>query len=155
MLSTRRDTGNVIIMGKKASARPAAAMKLPGRRGTTPIPDNLRYSLAEPLDMYKEVNTGTNLPAQIDLGSVDGEEYEAPAHGERRRFRQQETYLYRETKALINAGEAEKLPARRCALSAPPKIRPPYHIAFQDLCGTSAEATLEYQPARPIITTVC
>jgi fumarate hydratase class I len=39
------------------------------------IEDNLRYSQNAPLDMYKEVNTGTNLPAQIDLYSVDGDEY--------------------------------------------------------------------------------
>nr|VXZ85166.1 Fumarate hydratase class I, aerobic [Klebsiella pneumoniae] len=38
-------------------------------------PDNLRYSQNAPLDMYKEVNTGTNLPAQIDLYATDGDEY--------------------------------------------------------------------------------
>ncbi|MGU0161164.1 fumarate hydratase [Escherichia coli] len=41
----------------------------------TYIEDNLRYSQNAPLDMYKEVNTGTNLPAQIDLYAVDGDEY--------------------------------------------------------------------------------
>ncbi len=41
----------------------------------TYIEDNLRYSQNAALDMYKEVNTGTNLPAQIDLYSVDGDEY--------------------------------------------------------------------------------
>jgi fumarate hydratase class I len=41
----------------------------------TYIQDNLRYSQNAPLDMYKEVNTGTNLPAQIDLYATDGDEY--------------------------------------------------------------------------------
>ncbi len=41
----------------------------------TYIEDNLRYSQNAALDMYKEVNTGTNLPAQIDLYAVDGDEY--------------------------------------------------------------------------------
>ncbi len=56
--------------------------------------DNLRYSQNAPLDMYKEVNTGTNLPAQIDLYSVDGEEYKflcmAKGGGSANK-----TYLYR------------------------------------------------------------
>ena len=77
VLPTCRDTGTAIIMGKKASASgPAAAMKPPGAGVyNTYTEDNLRYSQNAPLDMYKEVNTGTNLPAQIDLYSVDGEEY--------------------------------------------------------------------------------
>ncbi len=52
-------------------------MKPPLAQGcTTPISeDNLRYSQNAPLDMYKEVNTGTNLPAQIDLYATDGDEY--------------------------------------------------------------------------------
>ncbi len=41
----------------------------------TYIEDNLRYSQNAPLNMYKEVNTGSNLPAQIDLYAVDGDEY--------------------------------------------------------------------------------
>lgn len=66
----------------------------------TYIEDNLRYSQNAALDMYKEVNTGTNLPAQIDLYSVDGDEYKflcmAKGGGSANK-----TYLYQETKALI------------------------------------------------------
>ena len=66
----------------------------------TYIEDNLRYSQSAALDMYKEVNTGTNLPAQIDLYSVDGDEYKflcmAKGGGSANK-----TYLYQETKALI------------------------------------------------------
>ena len=62
--------------------------------------DNLRYSQNAPLDMYKEVNTGTNLPAQIDLYAVDGDEYKflcvAKGGGSANK-----TYLYQETKALL------------------------------------------------------
>ncbi len=70
--------------------------------------DNLRYSQNAPLDMYKEVNTGTNLPAQIDLYSVDGEEYKflcmAKGGGSANK-----TYLYR-NQGPDHPGEAEKLP---------------------------------------------
>ncbi len=63
----------------------------------TYIEDNLRYSQNAALDMYKEVNTGTNLPAQIDLYSVDGDEYKflciAKGGGSANK-----TYLYQETK---------------------------------------------------------
>lgn len=56
---------------------PVVVMKRALARGVynTYIEDNLRYSQNAPLDMYKEVNTGTNLPAQIDLYAVDGDEY--------------------------------------------------------------------------------
>ncbi len=81
ILPTCQDTGTAIIMGKKASAcGPAAAMKPPGAGVyNTYIQDNLRYSQNAPLDMYKEVNTGTNLPAQIDLYATDGDEYKFSA----------------------------------------------------------------------------
>ena len=99
ILPTCRDTGTAIIMGKKASAcGPAAAMK-PPRAGVynTYIRDNLRYSQNAPLDMYKEVNTGTNLPAQIDLYATDGDEYKflciAKGGGSANK-----TYLYRKPK---------------------------------------------------------
>lgn len=64
------------------------------------IEDNLRYSQNAALDMYKEVNTGTNLPAQIDLYSTEGEEYKflfvTKGGGSANK-----TYLYQETKALL------------------------------------------------------
>ena len=67
--------------------------------------DNLRYSQNAALDMYKEVNTGTNLPAQIDLYSVDGDEYKflciAKGGGSANK-----TYLYRNQSAA-HSGQAE------------------------------------------------
>lgn len=62
--------------------------------------------------MYKEVNTGTNLPAQIDLYTVDGDEYKflciAKGGGSANK-----TYLYQKTKALLTPGKL-KLRLKRC-----------------------------------------
>ncbi|QDE47273.1 hypothetical protein EIN43_05985 [Enterobacter hormaechei] len=75
--------------------------------------DNLRYSQNAALDMYKEVNTGTNLPAQIDLYSVDGDEYKflciAKGGGSANK-----TYLYQKPKRCL-PGQAEELPGREDA----------------------------------------
>ncbi len=112
VLPTCQDTGTAIIMGKKGQrvwTGGGDEAALAQGVYNTYTEDNLRYSQNAPLDMYKEVNTGTNLPAQIDLYSVDGEEYKflcmAKGGGSANK-----TYLYQETKALITPGEAEKLP---------------------------------------------
>ncbi len=102
--------------------------------------DNLRYSQNAPLDMYKEVNTGTNLPAQIDLYSVDGEEYKflcmAKGGGSANK-----TYLYQETKALITPAKLKNYLVEKMRTLGTAAC-PPYHIAFV-IGGTSAEATLK------------
>ena len=89
--------------------------------------------------MYKEVNTGTNLPAQIDLYSVDGDEYKflciAKGGGSANK-----TYLYRETKALLTPGKLKNYGGKMRTLGT--AACPPYHIAFV-IGGTSAEATLK------------
>ncbi len=128
-------------MGKKASASgPAAAMKPPGAGVyNTYTEDNLRYSQNAPLDMYKEVNTGTNLPAQIDLYSVDSEEYKflcmAKGGGSANK-----TYLYRD-QGPDHPGEAENYLVEKMRTLGTAAC-PPYHIAFV-IGGTSAEATLK------------
>ncbi|MBN0840462.1 fumarate hydratase, partial [Pseudomonas aeruginosa] len=100
----------------------------------------LRYSQNAPLDMYKEVNTGTNLPAQIDLYSVDGEEYKflcmAKGGGSANK-----TYLYQETKALITPAKLKNYLVEKMRTLGTAAC-PPYHIAFV-IGGTSAEATLK------------
>ncbi|HHC0306585.1 TPA: fumarate hydratase, partial [Salmonella enterica] len=107
ILPTCQDTGTAIIMGKKGQrvwtgGGDEAALS----KGVfnTYIEDNLRYSQNAPLDMYKEVNTGSNLPAQIDLYAVDGDEYKflcvAKGGGSANK-----TYLYQETKALLTPGK--------------------------------------------------
>ncbi|MBQ9076899.1 MAG: fumarate hydratase [Muribaculaceae bacterium] len=101
--------------------------------------DNLRYSQNAPLNMYDEVNTGCNLPAQIDLHATEGNEYKflfvAKGGGSANK-----TYLYQETKALINPKTlvpflVEKMKSLGTAAC------PPYHIAFV-IGGTSAEMNL-------------
>ncbi len=101
--------------------------------------DNLRYSQNAPLTMFDEVNTGCNLPAQIDLHAVDGNEYKflfvAKGGGSANK-----TYLYQETKALLTPEKlvpflVEKMKSLGTAAC------PPYHIAFV-IGGTSAEMNL-------------
>jgi fumarate hydratase class I len=138
-----QDTGTAIVMAKRGhlvltdgddEARLAEGIQ------RTYAEDNLRYSQMAPLDMYEEVNTGTNLPAQIDLFASEGDEYEflfiAKGGGSANK-----TYLYQETKALLNP--------RSLLEFADEKIRtlgtaacPPYHLAFV-IGGTSAELTLK------------
>ncbi|WP_312689315.1 class I fumarate hydratase FumA [Kosakonia sp.] len=143
VLPTCQDTGTAIIMGKKGQrvwtgGGDEAALA----RGVynTYIEDNLRYSQNAPLDMYKEVNTGTNLPAQIDLYSVDGDEYKflciAKGGGSANK-----TYLYQETKALITPAKLKNYLVEKMRTLGTAAC-PPYHIAFV-IGGTSAESTLK------------
>ncbi|APG18471.1 class I fumarate hydratase FumA [Kosakonia radicincitans] len=143
VLPTCQDTGTAIIMGKKGQrvwtgGGDEAALA----RGVynTYTEDNLRYSQNAPLDMYKEVNTGTNLPAQIDLYSVDGNEYKflciAKGGGSANK-----TYLYQETKALITPAKLKNYLVEKMR-SLGTAACPPYHIAFV-IGGTSAESTLK------------
>ena len=83
--------------------------------------DNLRYSQNAALDMYKEVNTGTNLPAQIDLYSVDGDEYKFSASP--KAAVQPTKPIFTETKALLTPGKLKNYRSRRCVPSAPRPAR--------------------------------
>ncbi|EAQ4166007.1 fumarate hydratase [Salmonella enterica] len=143
ILPTCQDTGTAIIMGKKGQrvwtgGGDEAALS----KGVfnTYIEDNLRYSQNAPLDMYKEVNTGSNLPAQIDLYAVDGDEYKflcvAKGGGSANK-----TYLYQETKALLTPGKLKNFLVEKMRTLGTAAC-PPYHIAFV-IGGTSAESTLK------------
>ncbi|CNB94696.1 class I fumarate hydratase FumA [Yersinia similis] len=143
ILPTCQDTGTAIIMGKKGQrvwtgGNDAEALS----RGVynTFIEDNLRYSQNAALDMYKEVNTGTNLPAQIDLYSTEGEEYKflfvTKGGGSANK-----TYLYQETKALLTPGRLKEFLVEKMRTLGTAAC-PPYHIAFV-IGGTSAESTLK------------
>ena len=140
---TCHDTGTAIIMGKTGQrvwtgGGDEAALS----QGVynTYISDNLRYSQNAALDMYKEVNTGTNLPAQIDLYSGDGDEYKflciAKGGGSANK-----TYLYQETKALITPAKLKNYLVEKMRTLGTAAC-PPYHIAFV-IGGTSAEVTLK------------
>ena len=102
--------------------------------------ENLRYSQTVALDMYTEKNTGTNLPAQIDIQAVDGDEYKflciAKGGGSANK-----TYLFQETKALLNPVTLEKFLIEKMK-SLGTAACPPYHIAFV-IGGTSADACLK------------
>jgi len=107
---------------------------------TTYTEENLRYSQTIPLDMYKEKNSGTNLPAQIDIYATDGDEYNflfiAKGGGSANK-----TTLYQETKALLNPEKLEKYLIEKLK-SLGTAACPPYHVAFV-IGGTSAESVLK------------
>jgi fumarate hydratase class I len=102
--------------------------------------ENLRYSQTIALDMYKEKNSGCNLPAQIDIQAVDGAEYKflciAKGGGSANK-----TYLFQETKALLNPETLEKFLVEKMKTLGTAAC-PPYHIAFV-IGGTSADACLK------------
>ena len=99
--------------------------------------ENLRYSQVAPLDMFKEVNTGTNLPAQIDVFATEGAKYEflfvAKGGGSANKL-----FLFQETRALLNPKSLEKFFAEKMLLLGTSAC-PPYHLVFV-IGGTSAEA---------------
>ncbi len=143
VLPTCQDTGTAIIMGKKGQrvwtgGGDEAALTRGVYNAYTE--HNLRYSQTVALDMYKETNTGTNLPAQIDLYSVDGNEYKflciAKGGGSANK-----TYLYQETKALLTPEKLKNFLVDKMR-SLGTAACPPYHIAFV-VGGTSAESTLK------------
>lgn len=137
-----QDTGTAIIHGEKGQQVwtgycDEEALSLGVYKTYTE--DNLRYSQNAPLDMYNEVNTKCNLPAQIDIEATEGMEYRflcvTKGGGSANK-----TYLFQETKALLNPDTlvpflVEKMKTLGTAAC------PPYHIAFV-IGGTSAEKNL-------------
>jgi len=102
--------------------------------------ENLRYSQTAPLDLFKETNTGTNLPAQIDLHAIEGAKYEflfvAKGGGSANKM-----FLFQETKALLNPKSLEKFVTDKLQLLGTSAC-PPYHLVFV-IGGTSAEACMK------------
>jgi len=102
--------------------------------------ENLRYSQTVALDMYKEKNTGTNLPAQIDIMATNGDYYKflfmAKGGGSANK-----TMLYQETKALLTPEKLEKWLIEKMKYLGTAAC-PPYHIAFV-IGGTSADACMK------------
>ena len=138
-----QDTGTATVVGKKGQqvwtgGGDEAALS----RGIyeTYTRENLRYSQTVALDMYEEKNSGTNLPAQIDIYAADGDEYKflfvAKGGGSANK-----SFLFQETKALLNPVSLEKaLVEKMKGLGT--AACPPYHVAFV-IGGTSAEACLK------------
>ena len=137
-----QDTGTSIIHGEKGQQVWTGYCDEEAlSRGVfdTYTQENLRYSQNAPLNMYDEVNTKCNLPAQIDIEATEGMEYKflcvTKGGGSANK-----TYLYQETKALLNPATlvpflVEKMKTLGTAAC------PPYHIAFV-IGGTSAEKNL-------------
>ncbi len=137
-----QDTGTAIIHGEKGQQVwtgycDEEALSLGVYKTYTE--ENLRYSQNAPLNMYDEVNTKCNLPAQIDIEATEGMEYKflcvTKGGGSANK-----TYLYQETKAILNPGTLvpfiiEKIKTLGTAAC------PPYHIAVV-IGGTSAEKNL-------------
>ena len=137
-----QDTGTAIIHGEKGQQVwtgycDEEALSLGVFKTYTE--ENLRYSQNAPLNMYDEVNTKCNLPAQIDLEATEGMEYKflcvTKGGGSANK-----TYLYQETKAILNPATlvpflVEKMKTLGTAAC------PPYHVAFV-IGGTSAEKNL-------------
>ena len=138
-----QDTGTAIIKAKRGqfvltAGNDEAAIS----RGVydTYKSDNLRYSQMAPLDMYREVNTGTNLPAEIEISAVDGDAYKfffmAKGGGSANK-----SYLFQETKAVLNPASMLKFIAEKMDLLGTSAC-PPYHLAVV-VGGTSAEFALK------------
>lgn len=138
-----QDTGTATIMGKKGQqvwtgVRDEEWLSKGVYRTYTE--ENLRYSQTAALNMYDEVNTGTNLPAQIDLYATDGGEYKflfvAKGGGSANK-----TMLWQETKALLTPEKLEKFLLDKMKYLGTAAC-PPYHIAVV-VGGTSAEQNLK------------
>ena len=138
-----QDTGTAIVKAKKGQfVFTGGGDERQIARGVedTYLTSNLRYSQMAPITMYEEKNTGTNLPAEIKISAVDGEEYKflfmAKGGGSANK-----SYLFQETKALLN--EATLLPwVFEKMQSLGTSACPPYHLAVV-IGGTSAEFAVE------------
>ena len=138
-----QDTGTAIVMAKKGQqiwtgADDAAALSEGIRRTYTET--NLRYSQVAPLSMYEEVNTGDNLPAQIDIYAEPGDEYHflfvAKGGGSANK-----SFLYQQTKAVLNPKALLKFLDEKIRTLGTAAC-PPYHLAIV-IGGTSAEMNLK------------
>ncbi len=138
-----QDTGTAIVMAKKGEqvwTNVTDAKHISKGIWETYQKENLRYSQVVPLTMYKEKNSGNNMPAQIDIYSAQGMEYEflfiTKGGGSANK-----TMLYQETKALLNPDKLKKFLIEKMK-SLGTAACPPYHIAFV-IGGTSAESCLK------------
>ena len=138
-----QDTGTATIVGKKGQQVWTGVNDeeyLSKGVHKTYTEENLRYSQTVALDMYKEINTGTNMPAQIDIYATEGMDYKflfvAKGGGSANK-----TLLYQETKALITPANLFKYLVDKMK-SLGTAACPPYHIAFV-IGGTSAEGCLK------------
>jgi len=138
-----QDTGTAIVMGWKGEdvfTGGDDALHLSKGIWETYNEKNLRYSQIVPTAMFEEKNTGSNLPAQIDLAACPGDEYRflfiAKGGGSANK-----TFLYQQSKSLLNEASLRKF-IREKIEDLGTSACPPYHLAVV-IGGTSAEMTLK------------
>ncbi|MCW8826595.1 MAG: fumarate hydratase, partial [Gammaproteobacteria bacterium] len=143
ILPSCQDTGTAIVSAKKGQQvwsgnEDCASLSAGIAESYATL--NLRNSQMSPLTVYEEKNSGTNLPAQIDIEATGGDEYKflfmTKGGGSANK-----TFLFQETKAVLNPQSMhqfllEKLPMLGTAAC------PPYHLAIV-IGGTSAESNLK------------
>ncbi len=143
VLPTCQDTGTAIVMAKKGedvyTGVNDAEFFSKGVYNTYQK-NNLRYSQVVPFSMLEEKNSGTNLPAQIDVYSIPGNEYKflflAKGGGSANK-----TYLYQQTKQVLTEENLKKFLKEKLREIGTAAC-PPYHLAFV-IGGTSAEKNLQ------------
>ena len=138
-----QDTGTAIVMGHKGeNVLTSSNDEIAISQGIFDAYSqrNLRYSQMTPLDMYTEKNTGSNLPAQIEIYAEPGDEYEllfvAKGGGSANK-----SFLYQETKALLNPAALSQFVESNLKTIGTSAC-PPYHLALV-IGGTSAEFTMK------------
>ena len=138
-----QDTGTAIVMAKKgeqiwSQSNDHAALSAGIAQSFRDL--NLRNSQLAPLSLYEEQNTGTNLPAQIDIEAVQGAEYRflfmTKGGGSANK-----TFLYQQTRAVLSPVPLREFLKQRLK-EIGTSACPPYHLAIV-IGGTSAEATLK------------
>ena len=138
-----QDTGTAIVMAKKGQSvwtggGDEAALAEGAMRAYDE--NNLRYSQVAPLDMFQEVNTGNNMPAQIDIYATEGDEFSflfiAKGGGSANK-----TFLYQQTKAILNPDSLMKFLDEKIRTLGTAAC-PPYHLAVV-VGGMSAEMNLK------------
>ncbi|MCB5311970.1 fumarate hydratase [Yersinia intermedia] len=143
ILPNCQDTGTSTIVAKKGQrvwTDTDDAQALSRGIYNTFRQDNLRYSQNAALDMYNEVNTGTNLPGQIDIFATSGMQYSF-LFVNKGGGSANKTALYQETKAVLEPAKLKAFLIEKMK-SLGTAACPPYHIAFV-VGGTSAELTLK------------
>jgi len=138
-----QDTGTAIVIGRKGEnvfTGVNDAEQLSRGIFETYREKNLRYSQVVPFSMFNEKNSGTNLPAQIDIYSVQGNTYEflfiTKGGGSANK-----TFLYQQSKSLLNEESLTRFVKEKLK-ELGTSACPPYHLALV-IGGTSAEATLK------------
>ena len=138
-----QDTGTAIVLGYKGenivTGKDDSELISEGIYNTYQT-KNLRYSQVAPIDMFNEVNTNNNLPAQIEIYSSTGSEYKF-AFIQKGGGSANKSFLYQKTKSVLNR-DALKSFLHEAIINIGTSACPPYHLAIV-IGGMSAEFTMK------------